>query len=56
MNRSPINADYDHYETLVERQTKADKNYNTLRYPVSIPIVVPMRRWGNYVTMEQERL
>ena len=38
MNWSPINADSDndHYDALVERQTKADKNCDTFKYPSSM--------------------
>ena len=37
INGSSINADNDadHCQTLLERQTKADKNYDTLKDPVS---------------------
>ena len=41
MNRLPINADNDddnHYEALVEKQTKADRDYDTFKDTVSIPI------------------
>ena len=33
-----MNSDDDHYETLLERETEADKNYDTLRNYISIPI------------------
>ena len=40
INKSAINAysDDDHSEALVEGQTKADKNYDILKDPVSIPV------------------
>ena len=40
INRTPINAnnDVDHYEALVERQVKSDKNYDTLRTYKSVLI------------------
>ena len=40
INRSPINTGNgnDHYETLVERKTKAGKNYDTLKDDNCIPI------------------
>ena len=39
-NRPSVNTDNDdkHYETLVERQVKADKNCDTLRNSNSLPI------------------
>ena len=41
LNRLPINTnnDDDHYETLMERQAKADKDYDTSRNYNSIPVV-----------------
>ena len=40
LNRPPINTSNndDHYETLEERQAKADTNYDTLRNYNSFPI------------------
>ena len=40
INRSPINAnnDNEHYEVFVERQERADKNYDTARSCSSIPV------------------
>ena len=40
LNRLPTNSnnDDDHYETLVERQTKGDKNYDTFRNYISLQI------------------
>ena len=40
LNRPPVNThnDDEHYKTLVQRQTKADKSYDTLRNYISIQI------------------
>ena len=49
INRSSINVDNydDHYETLVERQAKADKQYGTLRDYISVLLesTSSSRRW-----------
>ena len=58
INRSPINAenDDDHYEALVERQTKADKNYDTLEGPYSIFVGSTVAaRWEEEFTMDPQR-
>ena len=52
INRLPINADNDddYYESLVDRQIKDDKNYDTLKNYNSIPtgltVVVPREGGG----------
>ena len=48
INRSSVNVDINagYYEPLVERQTKADKNYDTLKEANSIPVgSAPVVQW-----------
>ena len=60
LNRPQLNTNNDHhYETLVERQAKVDKNYDTLRNYNSIPkdSTVAVQRedgvpWTNGTTVE----
>ena len=62
INKAPVNTDNDddHYEALVNRQMKVDKNYDTLRNYRYIPIgsTVAVQREdggpGNYRTIVEK--